>query len=123
MLRTLNMFKLPNPYLLAAGGVALLTVGGSMYIQSTLIHKYHVLYNCAEFGLTCEKGAETIPDLKAKIKSMTETQNAQTGKSEQNVIRVIQGPKEIQSIIREIQAAPAKPCTAPTYSDEVKNAF
>lgn len=108
------MIGLPNPYVLLGGGVAALAIAGSMYVQSTMIHKYHTMYLSDE---------TTIVQLKDKIRGMTDTQNTQTGKSEQNVIRVIQGPKEIMSVIHEIQAAPAKPCAAPVYSEEVKNDF
>lgn len=108
------MIGLPNPYVLIGGGVAALAVAGSLYVQSTMIHSWHVKYNADEV---------TIGQLNAKIVDMTTAQNQQKGQSEQNVIKVIQGPREVQSIIKEIGAAPAKPCTTPTYSDEVKNAF
>jgi hypothetical protein len=79
-----------------------------------MIHGWHVKYDNDEV---------TIGQLRQQIKQMTDDQLRQTGKSEQTVIKVVQGPREVQSIIKEIEAAPAKPCTAPTYPDEVKNAF
>lgn len=113
-----------NPYSLIGGGVGVLAIVGSFYVQSTLIHKYHTLYECAEYGLACPKGVENIPDLKTKIATMTTTQNEQTGKSEGNVIKVVQGQREVQTIIREINTAKSKgPCLPPEDSDEVKNAF
>jgi hypothetical protein len=117
------MAILPNPYVLIGGGVVALAIAGSFYVQSTLIHKWHTQYDCVQSGLNCPKGTENIPDLKAKINQMTTAQNLQQSKSEQAVIKVVQGPREVQSIIKEIEAAPAKPCTAPVDSDEVKNAF
>lgn len=103
-----------NPYSLIGGGVAVLAIAGSFYVQSTLIHKYHTMYDTDE---------TTIVHLQDKIKGMTTAQNDQTSKSDQNIIRVIQGPKEVTQIIREIQAAPSKPCAAPTYPQEVTDAF
>jgi hypothetical protein len=108
------MMGLPNPYVLAGGGVAVLMIGASIYIQSTLIHKWHVQYDNEVIAFNLEH---------QKVVDMTAAQNNQTGKSEQAVIKVVQGPREVQSIIKEIEAAPAKPCTAPVDSDEVKNAF
>jgi hypothetical protein len=105
---------LPNPYVLIGGGVAALAIAGSIYVQSTMIHGWHVKYDNDEV---------MIGQLHQQIKNMTDEQNKQTSKSEQTVIKVVQGPREVQSIIKEIEAAPAKPCTAPTYPDEVKNAF
>lgn len=118
------MIGLPNPYVLAGGAVGTLVIGASLYIQSTLIHKYHALYDCAEFALSCPKDTENIPHLKTVIGQMTTAQNTQIGKSEGNIIKVIQGPREVQSIIREIDTAKAAgPCLPPADSDEVKNAF
>jgi hypothetical protein len=54
---------------------------------------------------------------------MATAQNDQMKRSGDAVIKVVQGPREVQSIIKEIDAAPAKPCTAPVDSDEIKNAF
>lgn len=104
-----------NPYTLIGGGVGVLAIAGSFYVQSTLIHKYHVLYDTDE---------KTIVELQTKIKGMTDTQNNQTGKSEANVIKVVQGQREVQTIIREINTAKSKgPCLPPEDSEEVKNAF
>lgn len=108
------MFTLPNPYVLIAGGVAALGIAGTIYYQSLQIHHFHVLYNQAN---------QTIALRDQKIKDMTTAQNDQLGKSEQAVIKVVQGPREVQSIIKEVQAAPAKPCTAPTYPKDVTDAF
>jgi hypothetical protein len=120
------MFALPNPYVLAAGGVTVLGVAASLFLQSQQIHHYHKLYNCVNVGEDCAKSykGDTLPSLRGQIKTMTDTQNNQTGKSDQTVIRVVQGPERVQSIIREIHDAPANgPCAAPVYKEDVTNAF
>lgn len=107
--------SLLNPYSYIAGAVALAAIGGTFYYQSTQIHHFHTQYDGDEV---------IIGQLKQRITDMTKTQNTQTGKSEQNVIKVVQGPKETQTIIREIAAAPlGAGCTSPTYSSEITNAF
>lgn len=109
------MIGLPNPYVLIAGGVGTLAIAGTIYYQSLQIHHFHTLYNGDEVK---------IGVLNSKIASMTEAQNTQTQKSEDNVIKVIQIPQKVQPIINEIKTAPASGnCTPPNYSDEVKNAF
>jgi hypothetical protein len=109
------MFKLPNPYVLVAGAIALAANFGTMYYQSQRIHHFHALY---------DQSQTVVAQRDEKIKEMTSAQNEQLARSSSNVIKVIQGPKEVQSIIREIRAAPStKDCKAPTYSDEVRNAF
>jgi hypothetical protein len=109
------MMKLLNPYTYVGAAIVLASVGGTIYYQNQRIHHFHTLYDGA---------VATIVLRDQTIKNMTEAQNKQTAKSDQNVIKVIQGPKEVQSIIREIQAAPSSgPCSTSLYSEEVKNAF
>jgi hypothetical protein len=109
------MFKLPNPYIMAAGAVALVSVAGTFEFQSRQIHHFHSMY---------DKSLTVIALRDQQIKDMTAAQNTQTSKSEQAVIKVIQGPKEVQSIIREIRSAPVSgPCIPPKYSEDITNAF
>jgi hypothetical protein len=103
-----------NPYSYIAGGVIAAAIGGSIYVQSTMIHSWHVKYDQDEV---------TIGKLNEKIADMTSKQNDQTGKTDQNIIKVVQGPKEVDTIIKEIGSTKSKPCEAPVDSDEVKNAF
>jgi hypothetical protein len=103
-----------NPYSYIAGGVIAAAIGGSIYVQSTMIHSWHVKYDQDEV---------TIGKLNAKIADMTSQQNDQIRKTDQNVIKVVQGPKEVDTIIKEIGATKAKPCEVPVDSDEVQNAF
>jgi hypothetical protein len=91
-----------------------LGIAGSLYYQSARIHHFHQLYDQANV---------TIALKDQQIKDMTTAQNDQLKRSDQAVIKVVQGPREVQSIIEKVQSAPAKPCVPPTYPDEVKNAF
>jgi hypothetical protein len=107
--------SLLNPYSYIAGAVVLASVGGTIFYQNERIHHFHKLYDSA--NVTIVQRDKTITD-------MTIAQKNQIDKSDQLVIKVVQGPKEVQSIIKEVQSAPAKgPCTMPNYSKEVMNAF
>lgn len=109
------MIGLPNPYVLIAGGVGVLAVAGSLYYQSLQIHHFHLLYNTDE---------TKIAVLNHTVDEMTFSQNTQTAKSEQNVIRVVQIPEKVQPIINEIRTAPSSgECVPPKYSGDVLNAF
>jgi hypothetical protein len=109
------MSLVPNPYALIAGGITLLSVAGTIGYQNVRIHHFHTLY---------DQSQQVVAVRDATIKGMTTAQNEQAARSNGNIIKVIQGPKEVQSIIREVRSAPSsKDCKAPTYSDEVKNAF
>lgn len=116
--------NLLNPYTYVGGALVVVLIGSTIAYQNNRIHHYHAMYDCVESGTSCPKGTVNIPELQATIKSMTEAQNTQTGKSDENVIKVIQIPQKVQPIINEIRTAPASgPCVPPTYPDEVKNAF
>lgn len=93
----------------------LASIGGTFYFQNAQIHKYHQ---------QAEADESIIAIRDQRIKDLTDAQNEQFGKSEQAVIKVVQGPKEVQSIIERINSAPiTTDCKVPQDSDEVKNAF
>jgi hypothetical protein len=115
-----------NLYALAGGALILLGLGGTIAFQNGQIHHYHVHADCIEFGQGCPKNfkGDTLVSLRGTITAMTDAQNNQTGKSDANVIRVVQGPRELQTIIKEIHDAPVSgPCTPPKYKEDVNDAF
>lgn len=103
-----------NPYTYIGGAILLASLAGTFYYQGTQIHSWHVKYDNDE---------KIIAVKEQQIKDLTTAQNDQLKKSGDAVIKVVQGPREVQSIIKEVNATPAKPCAPPVYSDEVKNAF
>lgn len=100
---------------LIALGVGLLIIIGTVVSLSLNVRHYKKLY------LQDEK---TIVVLNEKITSMTTKQNSQTKLSGDNVTKVVQGPKEVESITKVIHDAPLPPdCKTPVLPSEVLNAF
>jgi hypothetical protein len=103
-----------EPKLIIAGVIALLLIGseGGLYLRG---NHYKFLYNADETKIT---------QLNDKITSMTDKQSHQTVASGASVIKVIQGPKEIETVVKTIHDAPVpKDCGTPILPEEVKNAF
>lgn len=111
----MTLTNLLNPYTYIGAAVVLAAIGGGFYYQDRQIHHYHILYN-NEHDLRIQ--AET------KIRSMTSAQNTQTKVTDANVIKVVQGQKEVQTITKIIHDAPEPAdCKTPPLPKEVTDAF
>jgi polyribonucleotide nucleotidyltransferase len=104
-----------NPWVLIGLAALLAAITGTFYYQQREIHHWHVAYDAANV---------VIGQRDQTIHNMTEAQNSQIAKTDQNVIKVVQVPQRVQPIINMIQKAPSNGiCKAPKYPKEVTDAF
>jgi hypothetical protein len=113
--KDLSMLKSFNPYAILGAVIAVgILIGAFIRIDNLR----------AGYKKTAEDRQDQIVLLQAQIRGMTTTQNYQTGKTEENVIRVVVPPEKTTTIVKNIREAPAaEDCKTPVLSEETTNAF
>jgi hypothetical protein len=104
-----------NTYSLIGGAVALLLVAGTIGYQNHQIHHYHKAFD-NEHSLFLQEHQLVV--------AMTTRQNEQYKTSEQNVIKVVQGPEQVKTIVKEIHDTPLPTgCNTPDFPQDVKDSY
>jgi hypothetical protein len=115
-----------NPYALLAGGAAVLGVVFGYHVMDGKIHKYHTMYNCAEFATDCEKNTKIVkvPELQADIVLMKRAQSNQIAASQKAVDKIVYLPAKTKTVIKEVHDTPVpKDCTSPEFPQDVKDSY